>query len=62
MIQNQNKFLQQVSEKLTDNGVALLSYQWNKGDDQNPLDYQGMQHLTLKEVRPFGIVCSEIHY
>jgi hypothetical protein len=50
MLQNQNKFLDQVRQKLADDGTALLSYQWNKGDDVNPLDYQGMQHLTIREV------------
>jgi hypothetical protein len=51
MLRDQNHFLDQIKTKLRDDGVALLSYQWNKGDDVNVLDFQGMNHLTIAEVK-----------
>lgn len=50
MLKDFDFFLQQVKLKLTKNGEAWLSFQWNKGDDHNPLGYQGMRHVTIEEV------------
>lgn len=50
MLKDFNFFIQQVKSKLSESGEAWLSFQWNKGDGHNPLEYQGMKHISIEEV------------